>query len=131
MFRSSGGHRVDSVGAWPVRSWAGDEVEEESLVADLRVTAAAYPDDARLASLVDRLLHTSPRFARLWSNGTAGLHTGDRKTIEHPLVGDLALDLDVLMVPGSDLRIVAYTAITGTDDAEKLDALCGLLPAGR
>ncbi|WP_269859635.1 helix-turn-helix domain-containing protein [Streptomyces sp. RPT161] len=131
MFRSRGGHRVDSIAAWPVRSWAGDEAEEEALVADLRITAAAHPDDARLASLVDRLLHTSPRFARLWSNGTAGLHTGDRKTIEHPVVGDLALDLDVLMVPGSDLRIVAYTAITGTDDAEKLDALCGLLPAGR
>ncbi|QHA07890.1 helix-turn-helix domain-containing protein [Streptomyces broussonetiae] len=123
MFRSSDGRRVDSIAAWPVRSWAGDEDEEEALVADLRVTAAAYPDDARLTSLVDRLLHTSPRFAHLWSNGTAGLHTGDRKTIEHPKVGDLTLDLDVLMVPGSDLRIVAYTAVAGTDDAEKLDAL--------
>ncbi|MEU4932803.1 helix-turn-helix transcriptional regulator [Streptomyces yokosukanensis] len=123
MFRSSDGHRVDSIAAWPVRSWAGDEAEEESLVADLRVTAATYPDDARLASLVDRLLHTSPRFAHLWSNGTAGLHTGDRKTVEHPVVGDLTLDLDVLMAPGSDLRIVAYTAVAATDDAEKLDAL--------
>ncbi|GAA1880040.1 helix-turn-helix transcriptional regulator [Streptantibioticus ferralitis] len=123
MFRSSGGHRVDSIAAWPVRSWAGDEAEEESLVADLRVTAAAYPDDARLTLLVDRLLHTSPRFARLWSNGSAGLHAGDRKTIEHPVVGDLTLDLDVLMVPGSDLRIVVYTAVAGTDDAENLDAL--------
>ncbi|MFG2955863.1 helix-turn-helix domain-containing protein [Streptomyces sp. NPDC048291] len=131
MFRSSGGHRVDSIAAWPVRSWAGDEAEEEALVADLRITAATHPDDSRLAGLVDRLLHSSPRFARLWSNGTAGPHVGDRKTVEHPVVGDLALDLDVLMVPGLDLRIVAYTAVTGTDDAEKLDALRGLLPAGR
>ncbi|MFK0151262.1 helix-turn-helix domain-containing protein [Streptomyces sp. NPDC090493] len=123
MFRSDGGHRVDSIAAWPVRSWAGDEVEEESLVADLRVTAVAHPDDARLALLVDRLLHTSPRFARLWSNGTAGLHTGDRKTVEHPLVGDLTLDLDVLTVPGSDLRIVVYAPAPETDDIEKLAAL--------
>ncbi|WP_405812764.1 helix-turn-helix transcriptional regulator [Streptomyces sp. NBC_01390] len=129
MFRSSGGHRVDSIAAWPIRSWAGDEAEEESLVADLRVTAAVYPHDARLTALVDRLLHTSSRFARLWSNGTAGLHGGDRKTIEHPLVGDLALDLDVLMVPGSDLRIVTYSADNGTDDAEKLDSLRGRCPA--
>ncbi|MEU9349117.1 helix-turn-helix domain-containing protein [Streptomyces sp. NPDC048278] len=131
MFRSSGGHRVDSIAAWPVRSWAGDEAEEEALVADLRITAATHPDDSRLAALVDRLLHSSPRFARLWSNGTAGPHVGDRKTVEHPVVGDLALDLDVLMVPGLDLRIVAYTADDGTDDAEKLDHLRGLLPAGR
>ncbi|MET7451617.1 helix-turn-helix transcriptional regulator [Streptomyces sp. NPDC005574] len=131
MFRSSGGHRVDAIATWPVRSWEGDEAEEESLVADLRVTAVAYPDDARLAALVDRLLHTSPRFARLWFNGSAGLHTGDRKTIEHPVVGDMALDLDVLMVPGSDLRIVAYAAVAGTDDAQKLHDLRGLLPAGR
>ncbi|MGY4928893.1 helix-turn-helix transcriptional regulator [Streptomyces sp. 900105755] len=131
MFRSSGGHRVDSIAAWPVRSWAGDAAEEEALVADLRITAATHPDDTRLSALVDRLLHTSPRFAQLWSNGTAGLHVGDRKTIEHPVVGDMALDLDVLMVPGLDLRIVAYTAVTGTDDAEKLDALRGLSPAGR
>ncbi|MFF7469189.1 helix-turn-helix domain-containing protein [Streptomyces sp. NPDC008092] len=123
MFRSRAGHRVDSIAAWPVRSWAGDEAEEESLVADLRVTAATYPGDVRLNLLVDRLLHTSPRFARLWSNGTASLHTGDRKTIEHPVVGDLSLDLDVLMVPGSDLRIVTYTAVAETDDAENLDAL--------
>jgi transcriptional regulator with XRE-family HTH domain len=128
MFRSSGGHRVDSIAAWPVRSWEGDEAEEESLVGDLRVTAVAYPDDARLASLVDRLLHTSPRFARLWFNGTAGVLTGDRKTIEHPLVGELTLDLDVLMVPGTDLRIIAYAAVAGTDDAQKLDVLRGLLP---
>ncbi|MDX3762568.1 helix-turn-helix transcriptional regulator [Streptomyces sp. AK02-04a] len=131
MFRSNGGHRVDSIAAWPIRSWAGDEAEEEALVADLRVTATDYPRDARLATLVDRLLHTSPRFARLWYNGTAGLHTGDRKTIEHPLVGDLALDLDVLMVPGSDLRIVAYSADNGTNEAGKLDALRGLSPGVR
>lgn len=123
MFRSDGGHRVDSIAAWPIRSWAGDEAEEEALVADLRVTTAAYPDDARLALLVDKLLHTSPRFAHLWSNGTVGPHTGDRKTIEHPVVGDLNLDLDVLMVPGAALRIVTYTAVEETDDAENLDAL--------
>ncbi|MEU9238548.1 hypothetical protein [Streptomyces sp. NPDC048385] len=73
-------------------------------------------------------MHASSRFARLWSNGTAGLHGGDRKTIELPLVGDLALDLDVLMVPGSDLQIVACSADSGTDDAEKVTSLRGLCP---
>lgn len=123
MFRSSGGRAREPIAAWPVLSWAGDEVEEEELVADLRETAAAHPHDGRLVSFVDHMRRTNPRFARLWSNGTARTHVGDRKTIEHPLVGDIALDLDVLMAAGTDLRIVTYTAEAGTTDSEKMNAL--------
>ena len=123
MFRTADGRGRGPIGAWPVRSWAGEEVEEEDLVADLRVTAAAHPHDARLAAFVDRMLHDSPRFAHLWSNGTARPHVGDRKTVEHPRVGDIDLDLDVVMAAGTDLRIVTYTAAVGTADAEKMDAL--------
>ncbi|MFJ2885149.1 helix-turn-helix transcriptional regulator [Streptomyces sp. NPDC087305] len=123
MFRSGHARGRGPIGAWPVRSWAGDEVEEEDLVADLRVTAAAHPHDVRLAAFVDRMLHDSPRFAHLWFNGTARPHVGDRKTVEHPRVGDIDLDLDVVMAAGTDLRIVTYTAAVGTADAEKMDAL--------
>lgn len=97
MFRSRVGRGREPIAGWPVRSWEGDEVEEEDLVADLRVTAAAHPEDARLAAFVDRLLRSNPRFARLWFNGSARTHVGDRKTIEHPQMGDIALDLDVLL----------------------------------
>jgi transcriptional regulator with XRE-family HTH domain len=128
MFRSNGGRVLSPIAAWPVRSWAGDEVEEEDLVADLRVTAAAHPHDARLAAFVERMLRDSPRFARLWSNGTARTHVGDRKTIEHPRVGSIDLDLDVMMAAGTDLRIVTYTAAAGTTDAEKMDALRAACP---
>ncbi|MFJ5307076.1 helix-turn-helix domain-containing protein [Streptomyces sp. NPDC088350] len=128
MFRPHGLRGREPIAAWPVRSWEGDEVEEEDLVADLRVTAAAHPQDARLAALVDRMLRDSPRFARLWSNGTARTHVGDRKTVEHPRVGDIALDLDVVMAAGTDLRIVTYTATAGTTDAEKMDALRATCP---
>ncbi|MEV5532881.1 helix-turn-helix transcriptional regulator [Streptomyces prunicolor] len=128
MFRSDGVRGRVPIAAWPVRSWAGDEVEEEDLVADLRMTAAAHPHDARLAAFVDRMLRDSPRFARLWSNGTARTHVGDRKTVEHPRVGDLDLDLDVVMAAGTDLRIVTYTAAAGTTDAEKMDALRAACP---
>ncbi|MEU0036546.1 helix-turn-helix transcriptional regulator [Streptomyces sp. NPDC006333] len=122
MFRAHGGRRPRAVAAWPVRSWSGDAAEEEALVADLRVTVAAHPADARLASFVERMVESSPRFSRLWFNGTARALVGDRKTIEHPVVGDIALDLDVLMAAGSDLRIVTYAAAAATD-ARKLDTL--------
>ncbi|NEA67264.1 helix-turn-helix transcriptional regulator [Streptomyces sp. SID12488] len=132
MFRSSGGRAREPIAAWPVLCWAGDDVEEEDLVADLRVTAAAYPHDGRLVSFVDHMRRNNPRFARLWSNGTARTHVGDRKTIEHPLVGNVALDLDVLIPVGTDLRIVTYTAEAETTDAEKMNALRAVChPPGR
>ena len=47
----------------------------------------------------------------------------ERKTIDHPQVGTLTLDCDVLTVQGSDLRIMIYTAEPGTEDAERLALL--------
>ncbi|MET7682501.1 helix-turn-helix transcriptional regulator [Streptomyces sp. NPDC005423] len=123
MFRADGDRRLEPIGAWPVRSCKGDAAEEEDLVADLRLTAAAYPHDTRLASFVDRMLSASPRFARLWLTGGARTNVGDRKTIEHPRLGGIALDLDVVLAAGSDLRIVTYTAEPDSVDAEKLDVL--------
>jgi hypothetical protein len=38
-------------------------------------------------------------------------------------VGDISLDVDVLMPAGTDLRIVTYATAAETTDAEKLDAL--------
>jgi hypothetical protein len=95
----------------------------EDLVADLRVTAAAHPRDARLSSLVEGLLRREPAFARLWFNGRAGPWAGDRKTIEHPTVGDITLDVDVLTPAGTDLRVLTCTTAAETTDAEKMDAL--------
>lgn len=42
------------------------------------------------------------------------------RTIDHPHVGTLTLDCDVLTVSGSDLRVVVDTAEPGTEDAERL-----------
>ncbi|MER6121047.1 hypothetical protein [Streptomyces sp. NPDC001743] len=54
---------------------------------------------------------------------TATPHTTDRKTIEHPEIGDIPLDCDVLIVPGAVLRMVTYTAATGSIEAGKPDLL--------
>ncbi|MFC7645813.1 hypothetical protein ACFQX6_38230 [Streptosporangium lutulentum] len=65
----------------------------------------------------------SDRFAELWDAGVVGRHRASRKTIEHPQVGPLTLDCDVLSVAGSDLRIMIYTAEPGTQDDERLALL--------
>lgn len=96
---------------------------QAALVADLRTAAARYPADQRLRRLVAELRANSERFAKLWDSGTVGHHEASRKTIDHPRVGSLTLDCDVLTVAGSDLRIVVYTAEPGTEDAERLALL--------
>jgi len=55
----------------------------------------------------------------------AALHE-THKTIEHPQVGLLHLDCDVLTVDGADLRIVLFTAAPGTPQADALHLLASL-----
>ncbi|MEU1625427.1 helix-turn-helix transcriptional regulator [Streptomyces sp. NPDC020096] len=96
---------------------------EAAVVADLTAATARYPDDPDLRSLVADLRRISARFAELWDSHAVGTHTMDTKTIHHPEVGPITLDCDVLTVPGSDLRVVAYTAAPGTKAADKLKLL--------
>ena len=96
---------------------------EASAVADLRSATARYPEDASLRRLVADLRAVSSRFAALWDARGVGVHQADRKTVQHPEVGPVTLDCDVLTVPGSDLRIVVYTAAPGSDAADRLKLL--------
>ena len=96
---------------------------EASLVADLRVVLARYPRDQELRRLIDDLIAVSPRFAELWEGGAIATHVSDRKTVQHPDVGPITLDCDILTVQGADLRIVAYTAEPGSEAAQKLALL--------
>lgn len=104
-------------------SVSGDGTFEQALVADLRVTAAAYSQDVALRKLIHRLRSGSERFATTWDLGMVAQHQSDRKVIRHPSVDQITLDCDVMTVPGSDLRIVVYSAPSNSTDAEKLDFL--------
>jgi hypothetical protein len=76
--------------------------------------------------LVAELRAKSDHFAELWDSGTVSRPESSRKTMDHPLVGALTLDCDVLSVAGPDLRIMVYTAEPGTQDAERLALLAVL-----
>ncbi|WP_373313022.1 MmyB family transcriptional regulator [Streptomyces capillispiralis] len=62
----------------------------------------------------------------MWRSGAVGEHRAARKTVDHPRVGAVVLDSDVLGVAGSDLRIMVCTAPPGSADADRpalLDAV--------
>ncbi len=90
------------------------------LVADLRLVHARYPHDPTLTALINDLQRTSQAFAALWATGGVAVQAAARKTFLHPDVGHLTLDCDVLVVQGTDLRVVAYTATPASADADAL-----------
>jgi transcriptional regulator with XRE-family HTH domain len=96
---------------------------EAGQVAELRSTMNRYPADQRVKRLVAELRAKSERFAELWDRGALDRHYASCKTIDHPQVGTLTLDCDVLSVAGSDLRVIVYTAEPGSEDAERLALL--------
>ena len=87
------------------------------------VAVTRYPDDTALTSLVSDLRAQSQEFERLWNSAAFGEHRESRKSIHNDLVGPITVDCDVLTAPGSDLKIVVYTAIPGSEDTAKLDLL--------
>src|ERR1700754_5188620 len=99
---------------------------QAEIVADLHVAAARWPHDERLQALIGDLQAVSPRFAELWETRPALVRASARKTFDHPEVGRLTLDCDTLLVHGSDLRIVVFSAAPGTPDADAL-ALIGVV----
>jgi transcriptional regulator with XRE-family HTH domain len=111
------------VGGSRVRHTAESHLSDAALVADLRTAADRYPSDQRVKRLVAELRANSEQFAELWDSGAVGRAEVPRKIIDHPQVGPVTLDCDVLTVAGSDLRIVVYTAEPGSEDADRLALL--------
>ena len=78
---------------------------------------------AEVRQLITDLRATSEEFERYWGSAIFGEHRESRKTVQNALVGPITFDCDVLAAPGSDLKIVVYTVVPGSEDAAKLDLL--------
>ncbi|MFG1869611.1 helix-turn-helix transcriptional regulator [Micromonospora arborensis] len=89
----------------------------------LRATAARYPDDPGVTGLVDELLAGSEDFARLWASHDVGAEPTLRKTFQHPLVGPVTVNCDVLDITDRDQQVVIYTAAPGSASEEALRLL--------
>lgn len=114
----------------PSVSANGAEAFESAIVADLRGASMTYPTDPRLRDLIRDVRLSSAAFEEHWQQARVGTHATDRKTITHPDVGAITLDCDVLIEPGSDLRLMVYSAAAGSPDAELLAFLRVTVQAG-
>lgn len=103
-----------------------DDDFEAHAVADLRGALGRFPEDTGLRTLVDDLRRTSDRFRTLWDTGAVARSNGGRKRILHPQVGEVRVDCDVLADTTSSLRLVVYSAETGTTAARALALLAAI-----
>jgi transcriptional regulator with XRE-family HTH domain len=92
-------------------------------VAQLRAVLAARPNDVRLAALVRELRTTSEEFATLWNTHDIAVRRTDTKRFQHPVVGLLELDCEVLLSPEHDQWLVIHTSRPGSESFERLELL--------
>jgi transcriptional regulator with XRE-family HTH domain len=80
-------------------------------IADLRAAWAAHPDDAALAALVRELTSGDAEFARLWALRDVRVNGRGQKRLQHPRVGPLTVDFEVLApLRDPDRRLIIYRA---------------------
>ena len=94
-----------------------------TVAAGLRAAVARYPGSPEVTGLVDELLAGSDEFAALWESGEVDAPTILRKIFQHPVVGAVTLNCDVLDVPDRDQHVVIYTADPGSSSEEALRLL--------
>jgi transcriptional regulator with XRE-family HTH domain len=108
---------------------AGHVAEEHerlarAYVATLRIAMARHPDDERGLALLAALHAVSPEFTAYWEEHDVSVRASDqRKTLVHPQVGRIALQCQTLVAESEAQLLLVYTAIPGSEDAEKLRLL--------
>jgi MmyB-like transcription regulator ligand binding domain/Helix-turn-helix domain len=96
--------------------WSDPEAERftRSIVADLRAAYARYPADPGIGALVTELLGLSPRFAEVWAVHEVESRRPLIKRVDHPLTGPLEFECQILRVPDTGQRLIAYCAAPGS-----------------
>jgi transcriptional regulator with XRE-family HTH domain len=95
-------------------------------VAALRIAAAQNPDDQQLMNLIGELSMRSEPFRGWWAAQDVYVHRNGTKRFNHPAIGELDLDFEMLDLPGGDaLTILTYSAEPGTPAGDGLTLLAG------
>jgi transcriptional regulator with XRE-family HTH domain len=93
--------------------------------AGLRRLVALRGPESRPAQLV-ALLEDDDEFRRVWDDFEVGLQPPEVKRFLHPSVGALELQCQTLLDPDQSHRLLVYTAVPGSESAEKLQLLAVL-----
>jgi hypothetical protein len=94
------------------------------MVAILRAEAGRHPYDKALTDLIGELSTRSAEFRTRWAANDVRFHRTGRKTLHHPVVGDLELSYEAFELPGDPgLTMLVYTAEPASPTQEALNLL--------
>jgi transcriptional regulator with XRE-family HTH domain len=100
------------------------EAITECYVASFRQAVGKDIDDPRLIELTGELALASPHFRRLWARHEVRAQVEVLLRIDHPQVGELALNRERLSISGAEgLMLVVYYPDAGSESADKLALL--------
>ena len=99
------------------------ETQSRLLVAHLHASYTRDGRGSRAATLVDDLLARSPEFVRLWQEHPVAGGYCPPKHFLHPEVGPLELHCQTLVDPDESQTLLVFTAVPGSESAEKLRLL--------
>jgi transcriptional regulator with XRE-family HTH domain len=102
---------------------ADHELHSRSYTAALRAVHGRWDGDHEMDELIDRLLRESREFAEIWERHEVANRIDTRKRFTHPLVGPITLDCQILTSENLMERLVVFTAIPGSEDAQRLELL--------
>ena len=78
---------------------------------------------SRAAHLADLLLARSDEFRAVWDAHEVGIRPNEVKRFVHPEVGAMELTCQRLLDPDQAHWLLVYTAVPGSESAEKLQLL--------
>ena len=91
--------------------------------ADLRSAYSRGGSGSRTAGIVTELLRVSDEFSALWNDHEISTHHARTKRLQHPELGILELDCQILADPEQSQALLVFTATPGSESAEKLALL--------
>ncbi|OBJ85271.1 helix-turn-helix transcriptional regulator [Mycobacterium asiaticum] len=98
-------------------------------VSGLRGVLALRGPESKAARLAEQLKVRSDEFRTLWERHEVGIKPRDVKRYQHPDVGLLELNCQVLLDPDESHTLLVYTAVPGSESYEKLQLLSVIGPA--
>lgn len=89
--------------------------QARTAVETLRLAHGAHPTDRAIGDLVALLLEQSPEFAEWWAEHGVYQRTHGRKHLRHPVVGDVVVDYETMLLPGdADQTLFIFTTKPGS-----------------
>jgi len=108
-----------------------DRIADDT-VALLRIEAGRHPDDRAMVELIGQLSTRSAAFRTRWAKNDVRAHNAGVKVFTHPLVGELALPYENLLVDtAADHTLTVFTPRPGSPAHDAVQLLASWSTASR